>query len=57
MSAVSCGIPFGSAKRMTYNELRAFMRARSDSLEMAREPEKKGPRDATQADIARFARS
>ena len=51
---MSFGLSHERASRMTLNELRMYVDARSDMLA---EPEKGKVRDATQADIRAFARS
>lgn len=53
MAAASAGIPIERAERMSLGELQIYLRARSDMYPDSKD--RPGVRDATQADIRRFA--
>ena len=54
MAAISCGISWSEAMRMTFTELRAYMNARSAMSRDDKEKKEKA-RKATQADIRALA--
>lgn len=54
MAAITCGISWSEAMRMTFTELRACLSARS-SMSRDGDEKKEKARKATQADIRAFA--